>query len=296
MIALAPKCHPYEDIKKLEQQALIQQIEQTEASLVNLYLHKKLIEADFAELLLSYQNLIKKKIPFSKELYRQLIEYFSFELLKPLPILRFESNESYSIWRMKHFVVLSQVNEQQDLVFSLSFDINAPSDELSYLPLLVIKPAEMLVEINEDQILRLINLWYGIKMLSTEQLSFINADLNILLDYFRKLGFANQPSLLDQSCMLNQELYLANGVEAKVLDAIFIATMETDEYDFDKIDTYVYRVSLAQGLNFEINNYLEKTKVKLHSNKCRGSILDFVIRYSFLVPLIVESSYQNEVD
>ena len=286
----------YEDIKKLEQQELIPQMKQAEEALANLYLHKKLIEADFSELLSAYQNLIKEKIPFAKLLQQRLIEYFSFELLKPLPLLHVKSNASSTIWRMQHFVVLAQVNEQQDLLFSLSFDGKEQLSESSYLPLLIIKPAEMLVEINEEQVLQLIDLWYGTKILSAKQLSLVNADLNSLLDHFRALGFTNQPSLLDCSCVLQQEFYLANCIEAKVLDELFIATMAQAEYDFDKVATAVYRISLTYGQTVELYNHLEQPKVKVHSNECRRSIIDFLMHHSFLMPLISRTLYLKAIE
>ena len=64
--------------------------------------------------------------------------------------------------------------------------------------------------------------------------------------------------------------------------------MESEEYDFDKIGTQQYQVTLTQGQTMKIDIHENQTVLFIDSNLRKRSILDFVTSYPFLVPLFVQ--------
>ncbi|MFZ1781500.1 MAG: hypothetical protein WAT94_08725, partial [Enterococcus aquimarinus] len=147
---------------------------------------------------------------------------------------------------------------------------------------------KMEVTIAEKEVHTLISLWYSDKYLSRTQLSLFNQDLNRLFVHLKALGFEVLPSLLDNTQALSLQLISDFPASAAILDQIFITTMESEEYDFDKIGSQQYQVTLTQGQTMKIDIHENQTVLFIDSNLRKRSILDFVTSYPFLVPLFVQ--------
>jgi hypothetical protein len=194
-----------------------------------------------------------------------------------------------NVWKSKHFDVAYELDKNNDLELSFKMETVDTRFEAAYMPLILIHPKDMTVEVDEKQVLKLIHLWHKDKIFSHNQLSLINYDLNQLLAWFKELGFDVAPSLLDNTRALKREFTSDLVVDTKVLDDIFIISMESTEYDFDKFDDYHYQVKLNQSQTVDIFSEKGKTRLFIDSNNRRRSILDFFTNYPFLVPLIVRS-------
>jgi len=281
--------HSYYDMKNNDHQELNQWILSAEQELADLRLRKRLLEADFSSLLEEYRTLIIQNAEISTIAKTNLLEYFSYELLKPLETINLQQADSYNTWSTKHFLVAYQLNNDQSLSFNFKMDVIDARFDAPYMPLIVVNPKEMTVEVDEKQVLDLIYLWHNEKIFSRSQLSLINFDLNQLLAWFKELGFTVKPSLLDNTHALAIDFESELPLETTVLDQIFITTMESEEYDFEKIAENHYQVQLNQEQKVDIYTGDETVRLFINSNERRRSILDFFTHYPFLVPLIVRT-------
>ncbi|MCD5003252.1 hypothetical protein IV487_12335 [Enterococcus saccharolyticus] len=279
----------YYDMKERDHEEIVQWIASAEEELADLRLRKALLEADFSELLKEYRRLITTNAPISTIAKTNLLDYFSYELLKPLKEVGLEQAEAYNTWESRHFLIAYQLDENRDLELNFKMDVVDVRFDASFMPLILVKPVEMTVEVDEKQVLELIHLWHTEKIFSRTQLSLINYDLNQLLSWFKELGFSVAPSLLDNTQALTVDLESELPLETKILDNIFITTMESEEYDFEKLGTDHYQVKLNQEQNVYIRSENGRTHLFVDSNNRRRSILDFFTHYPFLVPLIVRN-------
>ncbi|WP_161900898.1 hypothetical protein [Candidatus Enterococcus willemsii] len=279
----------YYDMKERDHEEIVQWIASAEEELADLRLRKALLEADFSELLKEYRRLITTNAPISTIAKTNLLDYFSYELLKPLKEVGLEQAEVYNTWESRHFLIAYQLDENRDLELNFKMDVVDVRFDASFMPLILVKPVEMTVEVDEKQVLELIHLWHTEKIFSRTQLSLINYDLNQLLSWFKELGFSVAPSLLDNTQALTVDLESELPLETKILDNIFITTMESEEYDFEKLGTDHYQVKLNQEQNVYIRSENGRTHLFVDSNNRRRSILDFFTHYPFLVPLIVRN-------
>ena len=277
----------YYEMKNHDHHDLVQWITSAEQELADLRLRKRLLEADFKGLLEEYRRLIITNEPISTIAKTNLLEYFSYELLKPLESINLQQADSYNTWSTKHFLVAYQLNNDFSLSFNFKMDVVDARFDAPYMPLLIVHPQEMSVEVDEKQVLDLIYLWHNEKIFSRSQLSLINFDLNQLLSWFRELGFEVKPSLLDNAHALAVDFESELPLEISVLDNIFITTMESEEYDFEKIAENHYQVLLNQEQKVDIHTENEQVRLFIDSNERRRSILDFFTHYPFLVPLVV---------
>ena len=84
----------YLEGKEQDHQDIVSLIETAEAELADLRMRKDLIESDFPQLLESYDRFILNEEPISTIGKTSLIEYFTYELLKPLNDIGLERSNS----------------------------------------------------------------------------------------------------------------------------------------------------------------------------------------------------------
>lgn len=278
----------YYQNKEADHQEIEQLIATAERELADLKLRKALMEADFPQLLQYYQELILPRESISPIAKKTLLEYFSYELLKPLASVGLEQGNSYDIWQSKHFLVQYQLNDSQNL--ALNFKMTPIDNRFTtdFINLMTVKPGELIIEVEDNQVLELIRQWHVEHVFSANQLSLINYDLNQLLSHFRELGFSISPSLLDNAHPLQVRLDSEFPLEESVLDDIFIKTMENPDYDFETLVNQQYQVLLDQEQKLTISQTEEgETSLFVDSDNRRRSLLDFFTSYPFLVPLMV---------
>ncbi|MBM7709629.1 hypothetical protein [Enterococcus lemanii] len=277
----------YMILKKEYQNEITSWIQESEKELADLYLRKKLLAANFKELLEQYQTIILQNQEVSTIAKTNLLEYFSYELLLPFHSIGLEGTEHYNTWETKQFFVAYQLDEQGHLIFYFKLKVLDDRFVVDYIPLVRLDMQEMTVTIEEKQVQTLISLWFSDHFLSRSQLSLFNHDLNRLLIHLRELGFTVAPSLLDNTQPLSFHLVSDFPLTSEILDEIFIKTMASKEYDFNKLEEQTYQVQLNQEQNVIIHLKETQTELYIDSNERRRSILDFVTSYPFLVPLIV---------
>lgn len=266
---------------------IVSWITSAEKELADLRLRKTLLENDFFELLNEYRRLIVTDAAISTVAKTNLLAYLTYELLKPLNDTVLKQTSNYNVWQAKYFLVKYQLTEKRELALSFKMNVIDTRFDANFMPLILLDLQEMTVTVDERQVLELIRLWYSEKIFSRNQLTLINYDLNRLLANFKQLGFAVSPSLLDNTRALSVDLDSDFPLETRILDAIFITTMDATEYDFDKISQNHYQVKLNQEQNVFINSEKNRTHLFIDSNNRRRSILDFFTQYPFFVPLIV---------
>ncbi|MGO2853092.1 MAG: hypothetical protein ACTIBS_03705 [Tetragenococcus koreensis] len=278
---------PYYEEKAQNHAEMVSWIASAEKELADLRLRKALLEADFPGLLNEYRRLIVTDAAISTVAKTNLLAYLTYELLRPLSDATLKQTDSYNIWQAKYFLVKYQLTDKRELALSFKMNVIDTRFAAKFMPLILLDLQEMSVTVDERQVLELIRLWYSEKIFSRNQLSLINYDLNRLLENFKKLGFAVSPSLLDNTQALSVDLESEFPLATGILDSIFITTMESSEYDFDKIGQANYQVKLNQEQNVYIHSEKNKTHLFIDSNNRRRSILDFFTHYPFFVPLIV---------
>lgn len=278
----------YYQAKEADHQEIEHSIATAERELADLKLRKALMEADFTQLLQYYQELILPNEPISPIAKKTLLEYFSYELLKPLHTVGLTQGNRYDIWQSKHFLVQYHLTESQNLALNFQMTPIDSRFTTSFMNLMTVKSGEMLVEVEDNQVLELVRQWHVEHVFSTNQLSLINYDLNQLLAHFRELGFTITPSLLDNAHPLQVRLDSEFPLEASVLDDIFIKTMENPEFDFETLPEERYQVLLDQEQKLTISGIeAGATSLFVDSDNRRRSLLDFFTSYPFLVPLMV---------
>ncbi|MDT2743105.1 hypothetical protein [Enterococcus asini] len=278
----------YYQNKEADHQEIEQLIATAERELADLKLRKALMEADFGQLLQYYQELILPNEPISPIAKKTLLEYFSYELLKPLHTVGLTQGSRYDVWQSKHFLIQYQLTETQNLALNFQMTPIDSRFTTAFMNLMTVKPGEMVVEVEDNQVLKLVRQWHVEHVFSTNQLSLINYDLNQLLTHFRELGFTITPSLLDNAHPLQVRLDSEFPLEASVLDDIFIKTMENPEFDFETLPEDRYQVLLDQEQKLTISEMAEGvTSLFVDSDNRRRSLLDFFTSYPFLVPLMV---------
>lgn len=278
----------YYQNKEADHQEIEQLIATAERELADLKLRKALMEADFGQLLQYYQELILPNEPISPIAKKTLLEYFSYELLKPLHTVGLTQGSRYDVWQSKHFLIQYQLTETQNLALNFQMTPIDSRFTTAFMNLMTVKPGEMVVEVEDNQVLELVRQWHVEHVFSTNQLSLINYDLNQLLTHFRELGFTITPSLLDNAHPLQVRLDSEFPLEASVLDDIFIKAMENPEFDFETLPEDRYQVLLDQEQKLTISEMAEGvTSLFVDSDNRRRSLLDFFTSYPFLVPLMV---------
>lgn len=275
--------------KEQEHEEILQYIQSAEEELADLKLRKLLIEADFDSLLDGYNQFIVNDTPISAIAKASLLNYFTYELLKPLRAIELAKVDAFNTWETKHFLTNYRVNDSHQLVLNFKMNVLDTRFETAYLPLIALDTKKMQVNVSEKDVLELIRLWHVEKIFSRNQLSLINYDLNVLLTHFKALGFEVLPNFLDNSNALLVHLTTQVTINEKILDDIFITTMEDVAYDFEKEGEHTYTVLLNQNQSVHFDSSKLPVTLTINSRTRKRSILDFFTHYPFLVPLIVES-------
>ncbi|WP_267644000.1 hypothetical protein ACJK13_06405 [Enterococcus faecium] len=282
----------YLEGKEQDHQDIVSLIETAEAELADLRMRKDLIESDFPQLLESYDRFILNEEPISTIGKTSLIEYFTYELLKPLNDIGLErSNSAYDTWKTRHFSINYTLNGQNELVFSFVLPTIDQRYQVESMSLLNVSPETMEINVQDDRVLSLIRHWSVDRVFSAGQITIFNHKLNQLLAHARTLGFTVNQTLLDNTKPLRLNLQSEFELTNEVLDDIFIVAMKNPSYDMEKINETTYQVRLDKGQSLTITtNEKDQTVLSISSGDYPRSVIDFFINYEFLVPLMVRKS------
>lgn len=278
---------PYALQKQQEHADIVAWIESAEKELQDLRLRQALLEADFEGLLAYYHRYILTDEEISTVAKTNLLEYFTYELLRPLTEVGLNKLDSYKAWSTRRFLVSYQLEDDRTFTLNFKMDVVDERFDSEFMPLITIDTKKMVVTVKEEQVMELIRLWYAEKIFSRSQLSMINYDLNQVLIHLRELVFEVKASLLDNTHALAVELESDLSLTTNVLDEIFITTMESEDYDFNKLSDNKFDVVLNQEQHVMIQALSQTTTLFIDSNNRRRSLLDFFTHYPFLVPLLI---------
>ena len=282
----------YLDSKEKDHLDIVSMIETAEIELADLRLRKYLIEADFSGLLDSFDRYLLKDEPISPIGKTSLIEYFTYELLKPLNDIGLElSTTTYDRWETRHFSINYSLDEQNHLIFSFVLPTIDQRYQVESINLLEVIPETMEVTVQDDRVLSLIRYWSVDRVFSAGQITIFNHKLNQLLAHARKLGFIVNQTLLDNTKPLHLNLQSEFEFSESVLDDIFIVAMKNPQYDFEKLTEEKFKVLLDKGQSLTITkNEQNQTGLTISSGDYHRSVIDFFINYEFLVPLMVRKN------
>ncbi len=282
----------YLDSKEKDHLDIVSMIETAEAELADLRLRKYLIETDFSGLLDSFDRYLLKGEPISPIGKTSLVEYFTYELLKPLNDIGLElSTTTYDRWETRHFSINYSLDEQNHLIFSFVLPTIDQRYQVESINLFEVIPETMEVTVQDDRVLSLIRYWSVDRVFSAGQITIFNHKLNQLLAHARKLGFVVNQTLLDNTEPLRLNLQSEFEFSEQVLDDIFIVTMKNPTYDFEKLTEDQFKVLLDKGQSLTITrNEQNQTGLMVSSGEYHRSVIDFFINYEFLVPLMVRKN------
>ncbi|MGM9902489.1 hypothetical protein A5844_000052 [Enterococcus sp. 10A9_DIV0425] len=278
--------------KERDHEDIVSLIETAEAELADLRLRKYLIEADFNELLVAYNHYVLEKAPISAIAKKSLIEYFAYELLKPLNDIGLKlSTHSYDEWETRHFSINYSLDNHQELIFSFVLPTINQRYQVEAINLLRISPETMTIEVDDERVLALIRHWSVERAFSSGQITIFNHKLNQVFAHARSLGFTVTQTLLDNTKPLRLDLVSQFELTESVLDDIFIVTMKNQSYDMEKITENTYNVLLDKGQSMLISKREgNQTNLSISSGEYHRSVIDFFINYEFLVPLMVRKA------
>ena len=282
----------YLDSKEKDHLDIVSMIETAEMELADLRLRKYLIEANFSGLLDSFDRYLVKHEPISPIGKTSLIEYFTYELLKPLNDIGLElSITTYERWKTRHFSINYSLNEQNHLIFSFVLPTIDQRYQVESINLLEVIPETMEVIVQDDRVLSLIRYWSVDRVFSAGQITIFNHRLNQLLAHARNLGFVVNQTLLDNTKPLDLTLQSEFEFSESVLDDIFIVAMKNPHYDFEKLTEEEFKVLLDKGQSLTITkNEQNQTELTISSGDYHRSVIDFFINYEFLVPLMIRKN------
>lgn len=282
----------YLETKDKDHQDIVLLIETAESELADLRLRKYLIESDFSELLDSFERYITKGETISPIGKTSLIEYLTYELLKPLNDIGLTmSSSTYDTWETRHFSINYFLNEQNKLIFSFVLPTINQRYQVESIHLLEVSPETMEITVQDDRVFSLIRYWSVERVFSAGQITIFNHKLNQILAHARKLGFFINQTLLDNTKPLHLNLQSEHELTNQVLDDIFIVTMKNPQYDFEKSGKDHYKVLLDKGQSLAITrNEHNQTILEISSGEYHRSVIDFFINYEFLVPLMVRKT------
>lgn len=278
----------YDETKQKDHQKILSLIQAAEDELADLKLRRVIMEADFEKLLSLFNHHVLNEHKISTLAKQILIEYISYELLRPLSVIDLQKGDSFNRWYTKHFQVIHRLDEQNRLIFEFQLNVLNPSMNAAFIPLLAFNLLTKEVEIFDHHMASLIRLWYEDHILSRNQLALFNHDLNQLLLYAKKLGFTVEQSLLDNAYELIVNFTSQRKVSELIIDRIFIKLMSVKEYDFELVDQQAFEILLDHQQ--KVKFYLDENQfaqITIDSAQQRRSILDFLTSYPFLVPLLI---------
>lgn len=279
----------YSASKEQNHRDVVDLIQTAEIELADLKLRKYLMEANFTQLLDSYRRYLIQGISISPLAKTSLVEYFTYELLKPLnPIGLRLSQTTYDTWETRHFLITYALDEQKDLFFSFQLPSMDQKYQATSIPLLRVSPQTMEVEVKDREVLDMIRKWSVNKIYSSGQLTIFNHELNQILAQLRELGFTINETLIDATKPLELVWESEYPMDTAILDDIFVVAMKNKQYDFEKLADQEFKVLLDKGQSMQVSESKNnRTDLTISSGKYNRSIVDFFINYEFLVPLAV---------
>ncbi|MGM0212832.1 hypothetical protein [Enterococcus sp. AZ109] len=282
----------YYDNRESNYQDILTLIDDAEKELTDLKFRKKLMESDFPTLLKYFREIfLKAEYEVSAIAKGALLEYFTFELLKPLESkeLRLSSND-FSTWETKHYTLSYRLVKDQVINFHLMMPTSDGKIRTEKIHLMAIYPETMRVVVLNNAVLTLLEDCYQRRIYSSGQNSLLSHEMNSVFSHMKYLGFALEDNLLDNSQPLSLSFDLPHMVSTDTLDDIFITAMNNPKYDFKKPDEEHYLVLLENNHSVEIVQDKEKniTRLKLDTANSNKSLIEFFGAYPFLVSLALK--------
>lgn len=279
----------YYDNREQNYQDLLSLISDAEKELADLKFRKVLMESDFPTLLDYFNQIfVKETLSASAIAKGALLEYFTFELIKPLEAhdLHLSTNE-FSTWESKHFNLSYRLVDEKEINISFMMPTSDGKFRSTKIKLMDVFPETMTVTVLNDAVLTLLEDCYKKHIYTSGQNSMFSRELNDVMTHMKELGFTFNENLLDNSQPLDLAVELHHQIPQAVLDQVFITTMDNEQYDFKKIDDRSYLVVLDGNQTVTINQAAEKqpNSLKLNTGRKNRSLIEFFGSYPFLVPL-----------
>lgn len=281
----------YYDNREENYQDLLQLIEDAEKELADLKFRKILMESDFQSLLDYFKKIfISEEMKASAIARGALLEYFTFELIKPLQShgLQLSTNE-FSTWESKNFNLSYRLASTNEIKFSFMMPTSDGKFRNEKIKLMEVFPETMKVTILNDAVLTLLKDCYQKHIYTSGQNSMFSREMNDVIAHMKELGFEFDENLLDNSQPLDLAINLERKTPVDVMDAIFITTMNHENYDFKKIgpDHYVVALDSKQTVTIKQNPEDKTSNLKLNTAQKNRSLIEFFGSYPFLVPLTI---------
>ncbi|MGH1831885.1 hypothetical protein ABE871_10600 [Enterococcus gilvus] len=281
----------YYDNREENYQDLLNLIDDAEKEIADLKFRKVLMESDFPTLLDYFKKIfIEESLSASAIAKGALLEYFTFELIKPLQNheLHLSTNE-FSTWESKHFNLSYRLTSTNEINFSFMMPTSDGRFRSEKIKLMEVYPATMSVRVLNDAVLTLLKDCYNKHIYTSGQNSMFSREMNDVMAHMKDLGFDFDENLLDNSQPLDVAVDLHHTTPTDVLDKIFITTMNNENYDFKKIDEASYLIVLDgnQTVTINQNNENQVSSLKLNTDRKNKSLIEFFGSYPFLVRLTI---------
>lgn len=281
----------YYDNREENYQDLLSLIDDAEKEIADLKFRKVLMESDFPTLLDYFKKIfVNEEMTASAIAKGALLEYFTFELIKPLQNheLHLSTNE-FSTWESKHFNLSYRLTSTNEINFSFMMPTSDGKFRSEKIKLMEVQPETMRVTVLNEAVLTLLKDCYSKHIYTSGQNSMFSREMNDVMAHMKELGFEFDENLLDNSQPLDLAVDLHHKTPMSVLDKIFITTMDNEKYDFKKIDTESYLIALDGNQTVTINqkNEEQTSSLKLNTARKNKSLIEFFGSYPFLVPLTI---------
>lgn len=281
----------YYDNREENYQDLLRLIDDAEKEIADLKFRKILMESDFPSLLDYFKKIfVEESMTASAIAKGALLEYFTFELIKPLQNhdLHLSTNE-FSTWESKHFNLSYRLTSTNEINFSFMMPTSDGKFRSEKIKLMEVYPEIMKVTVLNDAVLTLLKDCYNKHIYTSGQNSMFSREMNDVMAHMKDLGFDFDENLLDNSQPLDLSVDLTHKTPIEVLDKIFITTMDNENYDFKKVDENSYLVALDgnQTVTIKQNTEDQTSSLKLNTDRKNKSLIEFFGSYPFLVPLTI---------
>lgn len=281
----------YYDNRSENYQDLLSLIDDAEKEIADLKFRKVLMESDFPALLDYFIKIfVKEEMSVSAIAKGALLEYFTFELIKPLENhdLHLSTNE-FSTWESKHFNLTYRLTSANDINFSFMMPTSDGKFRSEKIKLMEVYPDTMKVKVLNDAVLTLLKDCYNKHIYTSGQNSMFSREMNDVMAHMKDLGFDFDENLLDNSQPLDLAVDLHHKTPVDVLDKIFITTMDNENYDFKKVGENSYLIALDgnQTVIIKQNTIDQTSSLKLNTDRKNRSLIEFFGSYPFLVPLTI---------
>ncbi|GCF95869.1 hypothetical protein NRIC_37600 [Enterococcus florum] len=285
------KRHSYSYYKNRENnyQDLLTLISDAERELADLKFRKILMESDFETLLNYYREVFLTKEREASAIAKgALLEYFTFELLRPLESRDLHlSNQEFSTWETKNFTLSYRLIDDNYIVFQLMMPTSDGKIRTEKIKLMTVYPETMRVEVLNDAVLTLLKDCYEKHIYTSGQNSIFSYQMNEVFSNMKELGFEMKDNLLDNSGPLSLSFRLPHKIRTETLDDIFITTMNDPKLDFKKLEESQYLVKLENQQTVQIteDEKKETSILILDTADNNKSLIEFFGAYPFLVAL-----------